>query len=146
MIVSTQSTLPRFYKRGPSIIEIEQILVWSPNFVYHDVIEISIFECIISSQIDVCTFFVPLRVTGHIDLPSFWGNFTIIIKMIILLLFASAPHASLALAGHRSIVTPVQLVVAIGVAVILVVAVMSVLAVIVRACLEDVFWLQGFLL
>jgi hypothetical protein len=43
--------------------------------------------------------------------------------MIILLLFACAAHASLALAGHRSIVTFARLVVATGVAIILVVAV-----------------------
>jgi hypothetical protein len=84
-------------------------------------------------------FFVLLRARGRIDLPQFFWNFTIIIKMIILLLFACTAHTSLALAGHGRIVTPAQLVVASSVAIILVVAVMPTLVVVVCAPLGGCF-------
>ncbi len=50
--------------------------------------------------------------------------------MIILLLLASAACASLAIAGHRSMVIPAQLVVATGVVIVMVVTVLPVLVVI----------------
>jgi hypothetical protein len=59
--------------------------------------------------------------------------------MIILLLFACAACASLALAGHGSIVAPARLIVATSVAIILVVAVVPALVVVVRACLGGCF-------
>jgi hypothetical protein len=76
---------------------------------------------------------------AHQPFSPFWGNFTIVVKMIFLPLFACATRASLALAGHGSIVTPVQLVVATAVAIILVVAVMPMLVVVLCACLGGCF-------
>ncbi len=84
-------------------------------------------------------FFVLLRARGHIDLLPFFGNFTIIIEMIILLLLACAACASLVLAGHGSIGAPAQLVVATSKAIILVVAVMPAHVVVVCARLGGCF-------
>ncbi len=53
--------------------------------------------------------------------------------MIILLVFACAARASLALAGHGGIVAPARLVIATSVAIILVVAAMPALDVVVCA-------------